>query len=70
VVKQLRLAAEEPKVKPARKVDEVIYRRSAGEKGVTARKRGRKFQLEFEDSLSESSLRGALDAFLKDRFGK
>ncbi len=70
VVKQLRLAAEEPKVKPARKVDEVTYRRSAGEKGITARKRGRKYHLEFDDSLSESSLRGALDAFLKDKFGK
>jgi ParB family chromosome partitioning protein len=70
VVKQLRKAAEEPKVKPARKPDEVIYRRSGGEKGITARKRGRKFQIEFDDSLSEASLRGALDAFLKARFAK
>ena len=69
VVKQLRQAAEPPKVKPARKADENSYSRSAGEKGITARKKGRKFQLEFEDSLSESSLRGALDAFLKARYG-
>ena len=66
----MRTAAEEPKATPARKPDEVTYRRSAGEKGISARKRGRKFKLEFEESLSESSLRGALDAFLKARFGK
>jgi ParB family chromosome partitioning protein len=70
VVKQLRKAAEAPKAKPARKLDEVAYRRSAGEKAVTARKRGRKMQLEFEDTMSEASLRGALDAFLKSRFAK
>jgi len=70
VVKQLRRAAEEPKAKPARKPNESSYRRSVGEKGITARKKGRKFQLEFEDTLSEASLRGAFDVFLKDRFGK
>ncbi|KEJ88135.1 ParB/RepB/Spo0J family partition protein [Sulfitobacter donghicola] len=70
VVKQLKIAGEEPKVKPARKTDDATYRRSSGEKGVTARKKGRKFILEFEDSMSEASLRGALDAFLADRFGK
>jgi ParB family chromosome partitioning protein len=70
VVKQLRKAAEEPKVRPARKADEEIYRRSGGEKGVTARKKGRKFQLEFDDSMSEASLRAALDAFVKAKFGK
>ncbi|WP_299031961.1 ParB/RepB/Spo0J family partition protein [uncultured Sulfitobacter sp.] len=68
VVKQLRQAAEAPKAKPARKPDEAIYRRTAGEKGITARKRGRKYQLEFEDNLSEASLRGAFDAFVKSRF--
>jgi ParB family chromosome partitioning protein len=68
VVKQLRLAAEEPKQKPARKLEETVYRLAVGEKGVTARKRGRKVQLEFEDTLSEKNLRGALDAFLKARF--
>jgi ParB family chromosome partitioning protein len=70
VVKQLRQAAEAPKVKPACKTGEASYRRSAGEKGITARKKGRKFQIEFEDSLSEASLRGALDAFMKAQFGK
>ena len=70
VVKQLRKASEAPQVKPARRSDEVVYRRSQGEKGITARKRGRKLQLEFDDSLSEASLRGALDAFLKAQYGK
>ena len=70
VVKQLRQAAEAPKVKPVRKLDEATYRCSAGEKGIVARKKGRKFQIEFEDTLSEASLRGALDAFLKDKFVK
>lgn len=70
VVKQLRKATEAPQVKPARKTDEVVYRRSQGEKGITARKRGRKLQLEFDDSLSEASLRGALDAFLTAQYGK
>lgn len=70
VVKQLRQAAEAPKVKPPRKIDEVSYRRSAGEKGVIARKKGRKVQIEFDDSLSEASLRGALDAFLKAQYTK
>lgn len=70
VVKQLKQATEPPKVKPARKLDEVVYRRSAGEKGVTARKQGRKYRLEFDDSLSEASLRAALDAFLKVHFEK
>lgn len=69
VVKQLRQAAEPPKTKPARKPDETTYSRSAGEKGIVARKRGRKFQLEFEDTMSEASLRGAIDAFLKAQFG-
>ena len=70
VVKQLRQASEAPKVKPVRKADEQTYSRSAGEKGITARKKGRKFQIEFEDNMSEASLRGALDAFFKDRFVK
>jgi len=70
VVKQLRSATEEPKVKPLRKLDEDTYHRSAGEKGITARKRGRKYQLEFEDTLSEASLRGAFDAFVKARYAK
>jgi len=70
VVKQLRQAAETPKPKPVRKADEVVYRRAAGEKGITARKRGRRFQLEFEDTLSEASLRSAFDLFLKARAGK
>jgi ParB family chromosome partitioning protein len=70
VVKQLRIAGQEPRVKPVRKPTESVYRRSAGEKGVTAHKRGRKYLLEFEDTLSEASLRGALDAFLASRFGK
>ena len=70
VVKQLRQAAEAPKVKPVRKLDEATYRCSAGEKGIVARKKGRKFQIEFEDTLSEASLREALDAFLKDKFVK
>lgn len=70
VIKQLKQAAEAPKVKPVRKVDEVTYRRGTGEKGIVARKRGRRVQLEFEDSLSEASLRGAFDAFLKAQFGK
>lgn len=70
VVKQLRQAAELPKVKPVRKTDESIYRRSSGEKGIIARKKGRKFQIEFEESLSEASLRGAFDVFIRERFGK
>jgi ParB family chromosome partitioning protein len=70
VVKQLRTAAEEPKVKPPRKSEEAVYRRSTGEKGITARKKGRKFQIEFDESLSEASLRGALDIFLKARYAK
>lgn len=70
VVKQLRQAAEAPKVKPPRKADETSYRRSVGEKGITARKKGRKFQIEFDDSLSEASLRGAFDAFLAAQYGK
>ena len=70
VVKQLRQASEAPKVKLVRKADEQTYRRSAGEKGITARKKGRKFQIEFQDNMSEASLRGALDAFFKDRFVK
>lgn len=70
VVKQLRKSSEAPKVKPARKPDEMVYRRSREEKGITARKKGRKFQLEFEDNMSQASLRGALDAFLKAQFVK
>ena len=70
VIKQLRQAAAEPKVKPPRKSGGDTYRRSVGEKGITARKTGRKFHLEFEESLSEASLRGALEAFLKARYGK
>ena len=70
VVKQLRQASEAPKVKPVRKAVEQTYSRSAGEEGITARKKGRKFQIEFEDNMSEASLRGALDAFFKDLFVK
>ena len=70
VVKQLRQAAEPPKPKPARKLDESSYRRSPGEKGITARRKGRKMHLEFEDTLSEASLRGALDAFVKAHYAK
>ncbi|MEQ6250742.1 ParB/RepB/Spo0J family partition protein [Sulfitobacter sp. HNIBRBA3233] len=70
VMKRLRQAAEPPKVKPQRTVEETIHSRSVGERGITARKRGRKYQLEFDDSLSAESLRGAFDAFVKARYGK
>lgn len=70
VVKRLKLASEPPKVKPAKAMDETSHSRSAGEKGITARKAGRKFKLEFDDSLSADSLRGAFEAFLKARYEK
>lgn len=70
VVKRLKKAAEEPKPKPPRKAEEVVCRRLPGESGITARKRGRRFHLEFDDTLSETSLRGAFGSFLKAQFGK
>lgn len=70
VVKRLRKAAELPKVKPAKTLDETRHARSSGEKGIVARKKGRTFTLEFEDSLSEASLRAAFDVFLKARYAK
>ncbi len=68
VVKRLRAAAEEPKTKTIRKVEDAVYGRSKNAKGITARKRGRKIQLEFDENISEERLRDALDAFLRAQF--
>ncbi|PWE35007.1 chromosome partitioning protein ParB [Pelagicola sp. LXJ1103] len=64
VLKRLRKAGETPKVKPVRKPVGTLYARSAGEKGITAQKKGRKFVLEFDDGLSANSLRAAFEQFL------
>ncbi|QIE48263.1 ParB/RepB/Spo0J family partition protein (plasmid) [Pseudohalocynthiibacter aestuariivivens] len=70
VVKALKRAATPPKLKSLKKVDETLYARSPGERGITARKSGRRFQLQFDDSLSEGSLRAAFDQFIKARISK
>lgn len=70
VVKRLKRAGEPPKVRPPRAIDETRHSRSPGERGIVARKRGRKFQLEFDDALSADSLRGAFEEFLAARVNK
>ena len=66
VMKQLKFAAKPPVVKPKR-LNERLFRRSAGEPGITMRKKGRRITLEFDNTLSDSSLRAAFDAFIKSR---
>ncbi|WP_238368410.1 ParB/RepB/Spo0J family partition protein [Mesobacterium pallidum] len=44
------------------------YARSAAERGISVRKKGRKVVVEFEDSMTKSQLEAAFAAYLSDRF--
>lgn len=65
VMKRLKAAAKPP---VAPKADGAkTFARSPGERGITMRRKGHRTVLEFDSGLSEASLRGAFEAFLKAR---
>ena len=61
------VAAGNPKPKTPKAKTGTLYRRSAGERGIMVKKRGKQFQMEFDATLSDASLRGAFENFLKSR---
>ncbi len=61
------VAAGNPKPKTPKVKTGTLYRRSAGERGIMVKKRGKQFQMEFDSTLSDASLRGAFENFLKSR---
>jgi len=61
------IAAGNPKPKTPKTKTGTLYRRSAGERGIMVKKRGKQFQMEFDATLSDASLRGAFESFLKSR---
>ena len=61
------IAAGNPKPKAPKAKTGTLYRRSAGERGIMVKKRGKQIQMEFDAVLSDASLRGAFENFLKSR---
>lgn len=66
VFKRLKAAAN-PKVAKPKISGAQHYARSAGERGISIRKRGKIYTAEFDSDLSASSLRAAFEQFLKQR---
>lgn len=67
VVRRLKAAVVPRK---SRNVAEKVYRRCRQESGVTLRRRGRLFALEFEATMSREGLEAAFEKYLEDRFGR
>jgi len=68
VFKRLKAAAK-PKAKPAKVTTGQVYARSGGERGILVKKQGKQVSMVFDADMSEASLRGAFDAYLKARKG-
>lgn len=68
VIKRLKAAAK-PTPKKAKVVGGTLYQRSKGEDGILVKKKGKKVLMEFDTALSDASLRGAFESFLKARKG-
>lgn len=66
VMKRLKSVAK-PKPKTAKIPGAKTYKRPGAQRGITVRKKGRRYQMEFEDSMTDSALRAAFDQFLNDR---
>lgn len=61
------MAAAKPKQKAPKAITGTLYARSSGERGIMVRKQGKQVKMEFDADLSEASLRGAFESFLKKR---
>ncbi len=68
VMRRLSRAARPTPETPANPTQ--VYRRGAGETGISVRRKGRRVVMEFEDALSRDSLEAAFKAYLKDRFAE
>ncbi|MDA7426691.1 ParB/RepB/Spo0J family partition protein [Thalassococcus lentus] len=64
------LQAGKPAKPKAAKDPGTLYRRSAGERGITVHKKGRKVTMEFEENLTRASLEAAFQSYLNARFKK
>lgn len=60
------IKAGKPKVEKPVKAEK-IYRRSIHEKGIRVSEKGRKTVIEFDDTMTQTALRGAFEAYLKAR---
>ena len=60
------IKAGKPKVEKPMKAEK-IYRRSVHEKGIRVSEKGRKTVIEFDDTMTQTALRGAFEAYLKAR---
>jgi ParB family chromosome partitioning protein len=68
VFKRLKGAAK-PAAKTAKVNTGKHYARSTGERGIMVKKQGKQIQMAFDADLSDASLRGAFEQFLKSRKG-
>lgn len=66
VFKRLKAAAK-PAPKVAKAVTGKVFQRSQGERGIMVKKRGNQVTMAFDSDLSDASLRGAFEAYLKSR---
>jgi len=64
VIARLKSAAQPPR---ARDVADRVYRTHPEEKGVQMRRKGGRVQLEFQNDLSDTALRKALEQFIRER---
>lgn len=64
VMARLRQAGKPPRQKHAA---QTVFRRSPGEHGITAQRKGRTWRMEFSNDLPDDSLRAAFEAFLMSR---
>lgn len=53
---------------PKRDTGAMTFRRGPEDREISVRKRGKKIQIEFDASMTQGSLKGALDAFVKAHF--
>ena len=60
-------AAAKPKVRPTKVTAGKLFARSTGERGIMVKKQGKQIRMEFDADLSEASLRGAFEIYLKSR---
>lgn len=68
VMKKLKAAVQAPP-KAKKPVAGKLYQRSAGERGITVRAKGKKVQVEFDADLSRGSLLAAFERYLDSRKG-
>lgn len=66
VFKRLKAAAN-PATKKPKTSTGTLYARSTGERGIMVKKQGKQVQMSFDANLSDASLRGAFEQFLKTR---